>query len=55
MLFRSDEEIREIWGRTLDSMEDVVDTLALLHGQGARNVLLTLGDKGMLFSDGAGI
>ena len=51
----NDEEIREIWGRTLDSMEDVVDTLALLHGQGARNVLLTLGDKGMLFSDGAGI
>ena len=51
----NDEEIREIWGRTLDSLEDVVDTLALLHGQGARNVLLTLGDKGMLFSDGAGI
>lgn len=51
----NDEEVREIWGRQLTGPEDVADTMALLHGQGAQNVLLTLGDKGMLFSDGAGI
>ncbi len=51
----NDEEVREIWGRQLTGLEDVADTMALLHGQGAQNVLLTLGDKGMLFSDGAGI
>lgn len=47
----NDEEVKEIWGRTLDSLDAVADTMALLHGQGAQNVLLTLGDKGMLFSD----
>lgn len=51
----NDEEVKEIWGKSLDSLEDVADTMALLHGQGAQNVLLTLGDKGMLFSDGSGI
>lgn len=51
----NDEEVREIWGRQLTGPEDVADTMDLLHGQGAQNVLLTLGDKGMLFSDGAGI
>ena len=51
----NDEEVREIWGRSLASLEDVVSTMVLLHGQGARNVLLTLGDKGMLFSDGVGL
>ena len=51
----NDEEVREIWGRSLTSLEDVVSTMVLLHGQGARNVLLTLGDKGMLFSDGVGL
>ena len=48
----NDEEVGEIWGRSLNSLEDVEETMALLHRQGAQNVLLTLGDKGMLFSDG---
>lgn len=48
----NDEEVKEIWGKTLDSLEAVEDTMALLHEQGAQNVLLTLGDKGMLFSNG---
>lgn len=51
----NDEEVREIWGRSFDSLEDAVETLTFIHGQGAQNILLTLGDKGMLFSDGAGI
>jgi len=48
----NDEEVREIWGRTLGSLDDVADTMKFIHGQGAENILLTLGDKGMLFSDG---
>ena len=48
----NDEEVREIWGKSLESLSDVEETMALLHSQGAQNVLLTLGDKGMLFSDG---
>lgn len=48
----NDEEVAEIWGRSLTSLADVEDTMALLHSQGAQNVLLTLGDKGMLFSGG---
>jgi len=48
----NDEEVGEIWGRSLQSLDDVADTMALIHGQGAQNVLLTLGDKGMLFSGG---
>lgn len=48
----NDEEVREIWGRSLESLGDVEETMALLHEQGARNVLLTLGEKGLFFSDG---
>jgi len=51
----NDEEVREIWGRELNSPEDAAGTLDLLHSQGARNVLLTLGERGLLFSDGTGI
>lgn len=48
----NDEEVKEIWGKSLTSLGEVEETMALLHEQGAQNVLLTLGDKGMLFSSG---
>ena len=51
----NDEEVLHIWGRRLENRGDVESVMDLLHSQGARNVLLTLGDKGMLFSDGKGI
>ncbi len=51
----NDEEVLHIWGKHLASASDVEKVMDLLHGQGARNVLLTLGDKGMLFSDGTNI
>ena len=51
----NDEEVREIWGMTIAGERDAVEVLDLLHGQGARNVLLTLGEKGLYFSDGDGI
>lgn len=51
----NDEEVLHIWGKHLASASDVEEVMDLLHGQGARNVLLTLGDKGMLFSDGTNI
>lgn len=48
----NDEELRDVFGITLNSEEDVKSALGELHKLGAQNVLLTLGDKGSYFSDG---
>lgn len=48
----NDEELRDVFGITLNSEEDIKNALKTLHNLGAQNILLTLGDKGSYFSDG---
>ena len=48
----NDEELRDVFDITLTSEDDVKNAFKMLHELGAQNVLLTLGDKGLYFSDG---
>lgn len=48
----NDEEIEEIFGIKIRNEEDIIHVLGFLKEQGARNVLLTLGEKGAYFSNG---
>lgn len=45
----NDEEIEDIYGVKLKSEKDIVMILKKIGKEGARNILLTLGDKGMYF------
>lgn len=51
----NDEEIKEIFGLTIHSEEDIIKTLEFLHNQGAQNVLMTLGEYGSYFYNGKDI
>lgn len=51
----NDEEIASIFGLEVKTPEQVKDAMRVLHQQGARNVLLTLGDRGLYFSDGCNL
>lgn len=46
------EELQEIFNLNVGSTEEVREAMQTLHQLGARNVLLTLGEKGLYFSDG---
>lgn len=48
----NDEEIKDIFGIEIKNESDVRYTFDTLHDMGARNILLTMGDKGLYFSDG---
>lgn len=48
----NDEEVKAVFGVALKTETAVIETLQYLKEAGARNVLLTLGDKGAYFSDG---
>ncbi len=48
----NNEELLDIFGLKVDSPEQVRHAMKTLHQLGAQNVLLTLGDKGLYFSDG---
>nr|WP_269811620.1 1-phosphofructokinase [Buttiauxella ferragutiae] len=48
----NDEEVAAIFGLMVNSHEDARATLAELHALGAQNVLITLGARGMYFSNG---
>lgn len=48
----NDEEIKDIFGITITNESDVKTTLMKLHEMGARNILLTMGAKGMYFYNG---
>lgn len=48
----NDEEIKEIFGIEMKDEEDIKSTLIKLHEMGAKNILLTLGAKGMYFYNG---
>lgn len=51
----NDEEIAEIYNVSINDESDVVSVLSMLHNSGARNILLTMGDKGAYFSDSRNI
>lgn len=48
----NDEELRDVFGMTLETEEDVKSALRRLHEMGAQNILLTLGDRGSYFYNG---
>jgi len=48
----NDEEVKEIFGLSINNEKDVVDILKYLKEEGAQNILLTLGEKGMYFYNG---
>lgn len=47
----NDEEIYDIFGLQINNQKDVKKAMAHLHSLGAQNVLLTMGEKGMYFSN----
>lgn len=48
----NDEEVKEIFGLELKDEKDAVYILKYLKSEGAQNILLTLGEKGMYFYNG---
>lgn len=48
----NDEEVREIFGFDVKSHEQAVVAIKYIHHRGARNILLSMGDKGLYFSNG---
>lgn len=48
----NDDELAGIFGETIESDEDALSALEHVHARGAQNILLTLGGKGALFSNG---
>ena len=48
-------ELGELFGRTLSTPDEVAECAALLQTEGARNVLVSMGDKGALLMDEEGV
>lgn len=48
----NDEELEDIFGMKVKTEDDMVNALKILHGKGAQNILLTLGDRGSYFYNG---
>ncbi|HBF86589.1 MAG TPA: hypothetical protein DDW54_02810 [Clostridiales bacterium] len=46
------DELKEITGRHYDSVDEMLDGCKILIDEGAENVLLSLGRKGAIFTDG---
>lgn len=51
----NDEELEEIFGITVEGDSNIKEIMDSLHKQGAQNILLTLGERGLYFSDGVNI
>ncbi|WMY73869.1 1-phosphofructokinase [Buttiauxella selenatireducens] len=49
----NDEEVAEIFGLTVTNHQQAKNAFAEMHALGARNILLTLGARGMYFSNGS--
>lgn len=47
----NDEELELIFGHKLNNEDDIVNSIKYLHSVGAKNILLTMGHKGLYFSD----
>lgn len=48
----NETELLKLSGETVMDMEHIYSGVRRLHQKGVRNILVTLGDKGVLFSDG---
>ncbi|WP_392558988.1 1-phosphofructokinase [Orbus mooreae] len=48
----NDDELKEIFGLETNTTEQIVASLKQVHALGAQNILLTMGDKGLYFSNG---
>ncbi|MDZ7543389.1 1-phosphofructokinase, partial [Clostridium perfringens] len=48
----NDEEVKDIFGLDINNEKDALDVLKYLKNEGAQNILLTLGEKGMYFYNG---
>lgn len=48
----NDEELRDIFGMTVKTEQEIIAALKELHYRGAENILFTLGEKGSYFSNG---
>ncbi|MCG9628097.1 1-phosphofructokinase family hexose kinase [Vibrio mediterranei] len=51
----NDEELLSVFGLRAETHAEAQDSLGTLHSLGAQNILLTLGSKGMYFSNGDSI
>nr|WP_218056169.1 1-phosphofructokinase [Gilliamella apicola] len=51
----NDDEVKEIFGLETRTSSQIITTLETLHAQGAQNILLTMGAKGLYFSNGVHI
>lgn len=51
----NDDEVKEIFGFETKTTSQIITTLETLHAQGAQNILLTMGAKGLYFSNGVHI
>ncbi|SFN06848.1 6-phosphofructokinase 2 [Izhakiella capsodis] len=48
----NDDELAEIFGLAIKTHQQAREAMAFLHQSGARNILLTMGARGLYFSDG---
>lgn len=48
----NDEELKEVFDLSTENTEQVIEAMDILHQKGAKNVLLTMGSKGLYFSNG---
>ncbi len=51
----NDEELKDIFGITVQGEENIGEIMDILHEKGAQNILLTLGERGSYFSDGKAV
>jgi len=48
----NNEEVKEIFGLDTNNIEQIFFAINKIHSLGAQNILLTMGDKGLYFSNG---
>lgn len=51
----NDDEVREIFGLNTSNIDEIILAINHIHFLGAQNILLTMGDKGLYFSNGNNI
>ena len=51
----NNDELTEIFGLTTETTEQVITALEYVHSKGAQNILLTMGSKGLYFSNSKNI
>lgn len=51
----NDEEVADIFGVDVSSEDNIARALSMIHQQGCKNILLTLGDRGAYFYNGSSL